>query len=374
MSNISVRNTKNDILKAYKTLLEENKKLKINQQKNEKELIKTQDAYNKAATLLKSSNSEPIVKTVTVEKVIEKVPTIDNVNGIIEVIDGIQTGIGAAINQCSQMQVIEAEKLAELQEKIKTHTQEVQALYSIEIKLGNGTLDSIISDYENEQENFDKDFKQQQETSNEEYAERLYAWKKEKEAKLLEIKERIALDILTKEREIAEYKYALLLERDNQNDAYAQKCKKLSDDLLLIEETKQEELAEKEKSVKTREDELKDYKAKYEELPNRLSKAVKSAEYEGTAIIERDAKVKMDMLKKEVESNQMADSLKIKALETEIDSQNQQLQKLSTQLENALKQAQNLAIKAIEGSANSDSFDAIKAIAMEQAKHTTKSK
>ena len=57
-----------------------------------------------------------------------------------------------------------------------------------------------------------------------------------------------------------------------------------------------------------------------------------------------------------------------------IAKQEAQIKHLSTQLESAMKQTQTLAIKAIEGNAHAESFDAMKAIAMEQAKYNTKSK
>ena len=137
---------------------------------------------------------------------------------------------------------------------------------------------------------------------------------------------------------------------------------------------KELKFSQKEKAVKEKETEFTDYKKKHSELPELLRKAIKSAEHEGIAIIERDAKVKMNLLKKEVESSQKANDLKIKSLQGTIAKQEIQIVKLSGQLEKALQQAQSLALKAIEGSANAESFSAIKAIAMEQAKNVNKSK
>lgn len=47
---------------------------------------------------------------------------------------------------------------------------------------------------------------------------------------------------------------------------------------------------------------------------------------------------------------------------------------LSKQLSAALKQVQDLAVKAIEGASNIQSFEAFKSLAMEQAKTQTKGK
>jgi hypothetical protein len=47
---------------------------------------------------------------------------------------------------------------------------------------------------------------------------------------------------------------------------------------------------------------------------------------------------------------------------------------LAKQLESALKQVQDLAVKAIEGAANINSYQAVKEIAIEQAKTQMKNK
>jgi hypothetical protein len=47
---------------------------------------------------------------------------------------------------------------------------------------------------------------------------------------------------------------------------------------------------------------------------------------------------------------------------------------LSQQLDSALKQVQDLAVKAIEGASNRNSFEAMKEVALEQAKNQAKNK
>lgn len=55
-----------------------------------------------------------------------------------------------------------------------------------------------------------------------------------------------------------------------------------------------------------------------------------------------------------------------------IQRQDGHLQTLSKQLDSALKQVQDLAVKAIEGASNVSSFQAVKEIALEQAKNPNK--
>ena len=55
-------------------------------------------------------------------------------------------------------------------------------------------------------------------------------------------------------------------------------------------------------------------------------------------------------------------------------NQQERIVNISEQLESALQQVQDLAVKAIEGNANLNSYQAMKEIALEQAKVTTKTK
>src|SRR5690606_30865306 len=102
--------------------------------------------------------------------------------------------------------------------------------------------------------------------------------------------------------------------------------------------------------------------------------AVKRATEEGIGIARKQAKIKSDLLAKEVEGNRRIAEFKIQALDETISKQREQIVNLSRQLEAASRQAQDLAVKAIEGASNASSFDAIKEIALEQAKNAGKGK
>ncbi|MEP0868609.1 hypothetical protein NDA01_02215 [Trichocoleus desertorum AS-A10] len=69
-----------------------------------------------------------------------------------------------------------------------------------------------------------------------------------------------------------------------------------------------------------------------------------------------------------MEGNKRNYELRIQSL------QETRIHALSQQLSAALKQVQDLAVKAIEGAANVSSFQAMREIAIEQAKTQTKNK
>jgi uncharacterized protein involved in exopolysaccharide biosynthesis len=77
---------------------------------------------------------------------------------------------------------------------------------------------------------------------------------------------------------------------------------------------------------------------------------------------------------KEVEGQKQSYELQLQSLEETIGDREARIQTLSKQLDAALKQVQDLAVKAIEGSANQNSLQAIKDIAIEQAKNQQRNK
>ena len=105
-----------------------------------------------------------------------------------------------------------------------------------------------------------------------------------------------------------------------------------------------------------------------------MEKALKRAEEEGAGIARAQVKTQADLLKKDYEGKQRVYELRVTALENTITKQSAQSQSLAKQLNTTLQQAQDLAVKALEGSANASSFAAMKEIALEQAKTAQKAK
>ena len=86
------------------------------------------------------------------------------------------------------------------------------------------------------------------------------------------------------------------------------------------------------------------------------------------------AKIAADLRNKELDGFKHVYALRIQALEQTIKTNEERIQTLSQQLAAALQQVQDLAVKAIEGSSNIQSFEAFKSLAMEQAKNQIKGK
>ncbi len=166
----------------------------------------------------------------------------------------------------------------------------------------------------------------------------------------------------------------MTLQRKLSDEEYEQEKKRLYQELEEFQKTQEKQWAEREKAIAERETQFSELKTKVEAMPKELEAAIKRTKEEGKGIAYGQAKVKADLLAKEIEGSKRNYELRIQSLQETIDTQNFRIQNLSKQLDAALKQVQDLAVKAIEGSSNLNSFQAMKEIALEQAKNQNKLK
>jgi len=199
-------------------------------------------------------------------------------------------------------------------------------------------------------------------------------WGKEQEEHQRTIKERNENLNKTRQRDASEYKYNLELQRQLDNDEYEQHQKVLYKQLEELLQETEKQWTEREKAIFEREKQFEELKAKVEGFPKEKEAAIKKATEEGKGIAHYQAKVKSDLYSKEVEGQKRFYEQRLQSLEQTITNQETRIQNLSKQLESALKQVQDLAVKAIEGTSNVNSYQAMKEIALEQAKSQVKNK
>ncbi|MCP4437974.1 MAG: hypothetical protein GY810_03440 [Aureispira sp.] len=357
---VSLRNTKNDIFKAYQEAVREAAELAKNLKGKDSEINRLQKTASSTKTKVVISSGD------------SKSGDIDNMGSLIAALHKIQGGVGTSVSQIANKQIVEAESIEDLQSQISEEITLAKELYDVEV--GNGTLLSLINNYEDEKKTFEENFNLKKKNYSQEREEKNTAWDKEQDDYYARINERDDEAKKTRKRETDEYKYKLKQDRALEDDGYAQKQKLLQEELDAIKNQKSDEWELLEKATADKETEFEEYKEKYDGLEEKLNKEIKKAEAEGKGVIERDHKVKMKLYKADIESDQLVLDLQVASLQHIIDKQETQLEKLNDQLTIAYKQAQHLAVKALEGSTNTESFNAIREIAMEQAKNSSKSK
>lgn len=352
------KSTKVEILQAYEELAKEKADLKsqLDQALKNNQPITTKEQPKVEQKIFMPQSS-------TVQQ---------KMNNTIESLAKIQLGFGSAANELSEQLTTKASKLEEIRQAVETEVQQLAQLHNLEI--AEDTLDTLIQSYEDNDKAYQEEYSQRYEVLSQEILELKNTWEKEQQEHQRTIKERNEALNKTRQRDTAEYKYDLELQRKLAGDEYEQQQKGLYKELEEIQQETDKLWAEREKTIAEREKEFEESKAKVEAFPKEKEAAIKKATEEGKGIAHYQAKTKSDLYGKEVEGQKRFYEQRLQSLELTITNQETRLVNLSKQLESALKQVQDLAVKAIEGTSNVNSYQAIKEIALEQAKSQVKNK
>lgn len=354
MKTFNSKSTKQEILNAYNEAAKELKELK------EKAPAKPARAAAPAAEAAPAP-SAPAQETSAV--------TFDDLS---RDLDSIRTRFGDAASGLQHQLLRESTRLEDLRAEIKAYTDHLQSLHAIEV--GDDTLRELVRRYLETQRSADEAFALRKRKVEEELEGRRTAWRKQQEEHSRVVTEADAASKLARNRDAEEYVYSTDRARKGDADGLAQEKKRLQAEQDALQEAKTLAWNEREQDIARREAEYAELKAKSISFPKELEAAVAKAESEGMAIARRQAKIAADIAQKEFEGKKKLQELKVHELESTIKKQDEQIVELSKQLATALKQAQDLAIKAIDGASNATSFSAVKEIALEQAKTSQKFK
>jgi hypothetical protein len=348
---VSAKSTKTEILEAYEELVREHQTLQARLQE-----LRTgqQTVLPRAPQVIEAKPFAEAVKGTTVHEVLQGLSV-------------LRTGFGSAISALSAQLTAEATKLAELRRSVAAQTNELKELHGLEVT--EQTLDELLQKYAEESERFAADMQQQRQAFGQELTERRAAWQKEQDMQARFVKERDASLQRAREREATEYAYEWERRRKQETDAYEQQQKKLYEALDALVQSKQRDSEAREQAIADQEKLFAEYQAKVEGFPAERDAAVQKAAAEGRRLVETEAKIQADLQAQESAGEKRIAELRITALRDTIDKQAAQIDYLSQQLNAVLKQTQDLAVKALEGTSTSSSYQAIREIALEQAKN-----
>ncbi|MBD1886035.1 hypothetical protein [Microcoleus vaginatus] len=364
MARMNDKNTKAEILEAYKQL--EQEKNALNSQLKQLNNDKSSNIFQPEIAVQELAIAEARKAMALTESQQKMQGTIDNL--IL-----LQFGFGAAVSELSEKLTTEASKLGELQRTVGDEIQQLQELHSLE-DVAEDTLDNLIQQYEESAKTFSAELSEQRETVEQELLERRQAWEKEQELQKLAVKERNEHHQKARDRDEELYDYDLNLQRNLDIEQYQQRQKRLYQEIEEFQQEQEKQWAEREKSISEREKLYAEVKAKVEAFPKELEANIKNGKDNGRNIGNYQAKVKADLSAKDIEGQKQNYELQIQGMLQTIQNQDARLASLSKQLDSALKQVQDLAVKAIEGASNLSSLQAVREIAIEQAKTQQKNK
>lgn len=352
---VSDKNTKAEILTAYEELIKEKKAL-------EQGLSQT----------LNGKPEMPIEKPIKPQPVIQLPPPVQTMESLIEGLSRLNLSTGAAIGGLSEKLIAEVLKLQEIQRSIQLEQDQLTLLYSLEST--DDSLHQLIEQYGTDYKTCQDELNGRKETLEQEFEAAKKAWAKEQEDYRRQLKNRNEELHKLRQRDATEYTYALTITRQQAHDEFDQVRSRRLQDLADQKQTQLKVWQEREAALALTETEAKELLQKSEGLKTELETACKRAKEEGKGIAHHQAKVRADMVAKDIESQKRTYELRLQSLLDRMQNQEERIVTLSRQLDSALKQTQDLAVKAIEGAANVGSFQAMKEVALEQAKTQGKAK
>ncbi len=356
---VTSKTTKAELLQAF----EELKKLKTSLETQLRQLTREK----------KPETIAPVASPPPIETKIMPQTSPVSIQQTIQNLEQLQISFGSAVSNLSEQLIKEATRLKELDSSVTEEIEALQELHQVET-VEEDTLLNLIEEHRENSKNFTQEYQEQKERLELEIHELKQACLREKISYQISLKERNENYQKEKQRGEEEYWYSLLLERQLDNEEYQQEKKVLYQRLEEIRNNQEQEWQEKEESINKKEQEYQEAQEKVKNFEAQLEAKLKQGKEEGKGIGFYQAKIKSDLRIKEVEGEKQNYALRIQSLEVTINSQQSRIEHLSQQLAAALKQVQDLAVKAIEGNSNRNSYDAIKEIALEQAKNQMKGK
>jgi len=353
------RSTKTEILKAYNELARD-----LKQQGRGAAPAESRTSPQSSST---TDADESIVNTASATSA-----TSASIETIIADLKGVRARLGESVGTLQQQLLSEATRLQALRSEAEEHTTHLKALHGIAVE--DETLRTLVRKYQETSKTADESYAARKHSLEGELEGKKAAWRKEQEERARAGKEAEDAAVKARKREVDEYGYETERSHKTDADALAQTRKSSQAELDLAKEQHERRWADREHDVAKREQEYAELKAKAAAAPKELEAAIAKADAEGTGIAKRQAKIAADLQQKTHDGKRRVYELRVAALDETIAKQNEQINELSKQLATALKQAQDLAIKAIDGASNSSSFAAVKEIALEQAKTSQKAK
>ncbi|MGA1796116.1 MAG: hypothetical protein ACMUIL_09675 [bacterium] len=339
---ISGKSTKSEILQAYHEVLERLQKGQVPDRQAERKQVEEKRLVREAS----QHSVERIVK------------------GLAQ----IKLEIGGALDNLEERLIAEFKKLSDLQQAIEIGRTTLQEIHDITVNAD--SLDALLQAQKEKSAQFAKDMDEKRHALDAELGQKRLEWKREQEAHEQAVKERDARVKKERDREEEEYAYSLQLKRKKENDAY--EAKKAALDKVLAEKkiAAEKELSDREAAISVREKEYEEMKAAVTQFPERMEKAIQDTEKSVTEKLESRYRHEAALAAKEIEGERRLHAQIVSGLEAKIKEQETYIRQLTQKSDDAGKQVQNIAIKAIEGASAqrllSKHFEVAKESAKEQ--------
>lgn len=268
------------------------------------------------------------------------------IDSIVKGLADLQLEFGSIVNGLSEKLAKENSKLDEIKQGIEVETQHLQELQQIRVVAD--VLDILNQSQQEKLKVVEEDTSRQREALEKDVTETRKNWQQEQAEYEIIRQEQNELLAKQRQQELEGYQYRLELTRKINADAYQSKKRNLERELQDTTQIKEKNWVEREKILTEQQALFEDYQKQITAFTTELEEAVKKAREEAIKDIHQDAKFKAELFEKDWEATKQSYELKVQSLEQVITKQTEQINNLSTQLQAAMKQAQDLAMRAFE--------------------------
>jgi len=328
------------------------------------------EAYDEILQQLKEKRAVELKPEGKIEekKITEAVEVTDSLSteGIVQEVSTLKLEIGRLLGQLSDTLEEEVGKYRQVRQAVEAKEAELQEIYEIEKSAL--SLAALIEAQHQKRQQTEAELAARKEELTQEIGTLRTEWGKEKQVHVAEIKERDADERKRREREKEEYVYAFQREQQLAREQFEDEKARLERETTYRREQMEKELADREKAVVEKETELNELREQASAFPKELESAVKQAVKEAIQRVESEAKNREELLRKEFDGERNVLNTRIESLEETVAEQNEQIAKLSQQVEKSYSQVQDIAIKAIEGTSRSQPLTNLQQLMAEQGR------
>jgi hypothetical protein len=345
---LSMTSTKQEMMEAYQSLL--------------KQMEEKREAELKPEKKLEEKRAKEIVQ----------VAEALSAEGVAKEISNLKIEMGKELTQIADKLEEEVNKFNATQKAIALKEKELQELYEIEKSAM--TLAALIETQNQKRQQFEAEMAARKEELNQEIQTQRAEWAKEKEEYEAEIKERDAAEKKRREREKEEFEYSFKRQQQLTKDKFEDEKAKLGKEIQLTRERMEGELTGRERIIAEKEAELNELRKKVSLFPKEMETAVAKAVKETTEKLNLEAKNREELLKKEFVGEKNVLTTRIESLEKTAKEQSAQITGLTQLLEKANQKVQEIAVKALESSANFKSITSLQQLLTEQTRKPAQEK
>lgn len=280
-----------------------------------------------------------------------------SVDGIVKNLASVKLEVNQSLGSLGERLIDECEKLEKLRAATLLESQEIERLYKIDVVAA--SLQEMLADYRKRESEINKAI-ENLEVRKDQLAQQHSREETEYRENLKKVRQ----------REEDEYKYQTTLARKKDKDDFDQKMRDLEKASNQTQENLERTWREREQKIAAQEHEMERLKIEAASFPDRMQNEVKRNVADVTREIESRYEQKIQLMKKESETALKLAELKITTLSETGERQFSQIEILQTRLEEAKKQVQEIAMRAIDGASGARALTHVNQIAMEQAKGT----